>query len=438
MMAKKTLILGAGVTGLAAGMVSGFPVYEAEDSPGGICASYYVRAGSKERLTHSPGDGEAYRFENGGGHWIFGGDPEIPALIETLTPVKRYTRKSSVYFWSRNLYVPYPLQNNLRFLPEKIKNQAVTEIRESPKSFKTMREWLHVNFGQTLCELFFDPFHRCYTAGLYETIAPQDMQKSPVDIPSVIEGAKGETRPAGYNISFVYPASGLDQLIQKMAERCHLSFGKRVRKIDTKEKEIYFEDHFVEAYDQVISTLPLNRMVEMTGLRLNAKPDPYTPVLVLNIGAVRGDHCPAVHWIYNPDAKSGFHRVGFYSNVDPSFLPVSSRESNGRVGIYVERSFEGGAKPSDEEIEIYSANVIRELQEWGFIGDTEVVDASWVDVAYTWSWPDSGWRGEAVTKLQNAGIRQLGRYGMWKFQGTADSIKDGLSIAVGKPAAGFR
>ncbi len=60
----EALILGGGVTGLAAGYASGVPVCEARPEPGGLCASYYASAG---------GAGHAYRFEVGGGHWIFGG-----------------------------------------------------------------------------------------------------------------------------------------------------------------------------------------------------------------------------------------------------------------------------------------------------------------------------------------------------------------------------
>jgi hypothetical protein len=34
-----TVILGGGVTGLAAGIASGFPIYERDASAGGICSS---------------------------------------------------------------------------------------------------------------------------------------------------------------------------------------------------------------------------------------------------------------------------------------------------------------------------------------------------------------------------------------------------------------
>jgi len=36
------------MTGLAAGIASGLPVYEAGERPGGICSSYYVRPGEAE------------------------------------------------------------------------------------------------------------------------------------------------------------------------------------------------------------------------------------------------------------------------------------------------------------------------------------------------------------------------------------------------------
>src|SRR5207302_467393 len=67
--ADQRLILGAGVTGLGAGIASQWPVYEASAVSGGICASYYIAPNSGQRLYAAPADGGAYRFEIGGGHW---------------------------------------------------------------------------------------------------------------------------------------------------------------------------------------------------------------------------------------------------------------------------------------------------------------------------------------------------------------------------------
>jgi len=416
------------MTGLAAGFASGLSVFEASEAPGGICSSYYVRPGDEERLMDAPIDGGAYRFEIGGGHWIFGGDPAVLHFISRCCPVKRYARLSSVYFHKRNLYVPYPIQNHLRFLGGETAERALAEMADQQGPFRTMKEWLRKNFGPTLSNLFFYPFNESYTAGLYDRIAPQDAYKSPVNLSLAIQGALNETSPAGYNATFVYPDDGLNVLAQRMSEQCPVQHGKRAVQIDTGSNELFFDDGSAVPYEALISTLPLNKVVDMASISVGLESDPYTSVVVLNIGAIRGDQCPNDHWLYTPDTTSGFHRVGFYSNVDPSFLPLSARGAKDRVSIYVETAYVGGKKPSDREIARYSRNVVDELQDWGFVRDAEVIDPTWIDVAYTWSWPGSVWRQKALEMLQDHGIYQVGRYGRWVFQGIADSIRDGLLV----------
>lgn len=428
----RNLILGAGMTGLAVGWASGLPVYEAESIPGGICSSYYLFPGQSSRIYSSPDDKEAYRFEIGGGHWIFGGDPTVLRFIRSLSPVKSYMRRSAVFFSKQELYVPYPIQNHLGYLDKEIAKKALEEIMVAQRgNAKTMSDWLEQSFGQTLTQLFFAPFHEKYTAGLWTRIAPQDAYKSPVNPSIVTQGAFNKTPPAvGYNVTYIYPEEGLNTLAGRMAKRCHINYEKKVARINPAQKEISFHDGSCAKYDNLISTLPLNRIMEMAALEIDCEPDCCTSVLVLNIGAKRGSKCPGEHWLYIPDSNSGFHRVGFYSNVDASFLPKSSQEENDRVSIYVERAYPGGEKPSDEEIALYSRTVVDELQSWKFIYEAETVDPTWIDVAYTWSWPNSNWRERALKSLDEEGILQVGRYGRWIFQGIAESIKDGFLVGA--------
>lgn len=425
------MILGAGITGLAAAWTSGFPVYEASENPGGICSSYYVRPGDHQRLHLGPEDGEAYRFEIGGGHWIFGGDSILLEFIKSLTPIKFYHRKSSVFFPEEKKYVPYPIQNHLAYLDTGLAVKAVEEMVNAPRSRpQTMVEWLTQSFGQTLAEKFFNPFHELYTANLYNRIAPQDAYKTPVDLELVIKGAFDKTPAVGYNATFVYPEKGLNVLALNMAERCKVHYGKRAVKISLNSKEVEFSDGSLVKYDTLISTLPLDVMLKMTGIALDMKPDPYTSVLVLNIGATKGQKCPDDQWLYIPRSKSGFHRVGFYDNVDVSFLPKSARDDHNRVSIYVEKAFKGGEKPSDNEIAAYARATAEELTDWGFIDKVEVNDPTWIDAAYTWSWPGSTWKNAAIKELEKHGIYQTGRYGRWVFQGIAASIKEGFLVGT--------
>ncbi|NIQ14122.1 MAG: protoporphyrinogen oxidase-like protein [Candidatus Dadabacteria bacterium] len=429
--ADNTLIIGGGVTGLAAGLVSKHQIYESKQVPGGICSSYYLKPGQTEPIFSVPEDEEVYRFEIGGGHWIFGGDPIILDFIRSLTPVKKYGRSSAVYFPDDELYVPYPLQNNLAYLGKDIASKAINEMISAPKRIpKTMEEWLEICFGKTLVEKFFAPFHELYTAGLWTTIAPQDAYKSPVNINAVIQGAFEQKPPeAGYNITYLYPERGLNDLAAKMADKCNINYGKKIVEINTQKKEVFFENGDGSKYEKIISTLPLNKALEVSNLnQLDEEPDSYSSVLVLNIGGVRGKKCPNEHWLYIPYSKSGFHRVGFYSNVDRSFMPKSAREENSKVSIYIERAYKNGEKPSDKAIKEYSNSVVEELKTWGFITEAETVHPTWIDVAYTWANRDSNWKNLAMSELEKNNIYQIGRYGRWIFQGIADSIKDGFFI----------
>ena len=421
------IILGAGITGLSAGVKSGFPIFEAGGMPGGLCSSYYMRPGAQNRLYEKPDDGEAYRFEFGGGHWIFGCSSELSNFLNKFVALKEYTRRSSVYFRQKNIYVPFPIQNNLRNLNRDIADRSLSEMGGEKRTFLTMKDWLRENFGPTLCDLFFFPFHERYTAGLFDRIAPQDTYKSPVDLSLVLKGASEKVSQVGYNVSFLYPKGGLNLLTSKFSEKCDIRYNKSANRIDPHHKVLSFEDSTWIPYDRIISTLPLNQTVKISGIELDAEPDPFTSVLVLNIGAERGPQCPDDHWLYIPDSGSGFYRIGFYTNVDPSFLPLSNRETNDKVGIYVEKAYPGGKKPSDSEIQEYVDHVLKELQDWNFIGNVEVSDYTWIEVAYTWSGPNSEWKQKALKALENHNILQIGRYGRWTFQGIAESIMEGLS-----------
>jgi protoporphyrinogen oxidase len=424
-MSGRIVVLGAGMTGLAAARASGGMAYEAEAAPGGICSSYHLAPGEPSRRgghDRAP----AYRFEIGGGHWIFGGDPATLALIESLAPARRYTRRSSVYFPDEKLFVPYPLQNHLRYLGSEVATRALAEMRAGGAGAVTMREWLVQSFGATLAERFFEPFHALYTGGLHARIAPQDGYKSPVNLDAAARGAVADAPPAGYNVTFLYPGDGLDALAARLLGTARVVYGRRAVSIDTTRREVVFADGSSAGYDHLISTLPLNRALELAGLDAGA-PDPHTSVLVLNVGAIRGGRCPQDHWVYVPRSRAGFHRVGFYSNVDPAFLPAAPRSAEPRVSVYVERAYAGGTRPDARQVAAYAADAVRELQDWGFIGEVEVLDPTWIDVAYTWAWPGSRWRETALRELEERGVRQVGRYARWTFQGIADSIRDGLA-----------
>ena len=419
-------ILGAGVTGLSTAQDSRVPVLEENDWSGGIVTSYYHAPAQEPSRLARP---DCYRFELGGGHWIFGGDHELLERLGRMTQLRLHERQATIYLPQLACEVPYPLQYHLYHLPPSLRERALGELL-SPRvpAGPTMRDWLHAQLGDTLCELFFFPFHELYTAGLFHAVAPRDAYKTPLDRDLILQGATAPTPGAGYNRQFAYPVSGLDALISAMAARCEVQYECAVREVDTGRHLLALESGRTLQYDAVVSTIPLNRMASMAALSVGPS-DPSTAVLVINLGARRGARCPDAHWVYVPVSHAGFHRVGIYSNVDRGFLPAAARESGDRVAMYIEKAYRDGERPSPAEVARVCDATVRELQEWGFIEEPEVVSPTWIDVAYTWRLPSSKWAERAVRSLRDAGIHSTGRYGKWRFQGIADSIRDGLRAA---------
>ena len=428
-------IVGGGVSGLAAGIASGASIYESQPWPGGICATYYVEPVSGRRSPTPPEDGNAYRFEVGGGHWIWGADPVVWRLFKSMVEWRTYVRRAAVFLPSRDLIVPYPLQYHLRYLGQRTGAAALREMeaaRSRGNEPRTLADWLKASFGDTLCELFFGPFHNLYTAGLWKEVAAPDEAKSPADLRLAAEGLVSANERAGYNAEFHYPIRGLDSLVQRMATACRLHVNRTVAGINVERSVVRFADGAEQGFHRVLSTLPLSTAMKVADLKLPEESDPFTSVIVINIGAGRGPACPDAHWMYVPASRSGLHRVGFYGNVDSTFLPASYREE--RTSLYVEIARRGGDRPNAAELSRICRSVVGELTEWGWIRDTEIVDPTWVEVAYTWTRPGSRWRARALAELEASGVLQVGRYARWETrvqeQGIAQSVRSGLAAGV--------
>jgi protoporphyrinogen oxidase len=371
-------------------------------------------------LDHEPDDQEAYRFEVGGGHWIFGGDEATLAELERRRELRVYERCASVRIGDLDVTTPYPLQAHVDRLGSQTRDRVAREMSTANGSSgppATLGAWLDASFGETLCGVFFRPFHDRYTAGLTDRIAPQDPYKSPTP---------GQQ---GYNATFRYPVGGLDVLARDLASECDVRYGQAVATIDPDRRTVVLGDGTEHRYGRLLSTLPLDRALAMAGVAIGEPADPHTSVLVVNVGGARGGSCPTCHWQYEPDSRAGFHRVGFYSNVEPAFLPASRRDGS-HVSMYVEHAFLGGSAPRPAEVTALTDATVRELIDRDYLATVDVVHPSWVDVAYTWRWPGSSWRESALQALADAGITQIGRYGRWEFQGIAESIREGFTAGA--------
>lgn len=423
-MKTRNYILGAGITGLCTGLVSGAKVFEAQNMPGGSCLSYYIRPKETQRRFEAPANGDAYRFSCGMKHMLFSDDPHVLRFCMNVEKMKPLAKRSSVFFSTGNEYIPCPIQNHLRFLHRKTAMKAIEEISSARGRFTTMKEWLEDSFGKTLCELFFYSYTDALTSGFYPGILPLENIHPKCILPHVLEGAFQQSDANEEKAFSYYPEKGMDAFLSKLAMRVDVEYGREVVEIDVSKKIIHFKDGTALPYHQLVSTLPLHRMMELTGLQPGSPPHPYVRLLILNLGGQRGLRCPYDHWLFVPDSKSGFHELGFYSNADPAFLP-KNREK-GRVSLYAAKSFPPDAGKNKEMIEEYVSQAVSELTSWEFIYQVEVQDILWRDPGYPFRSPHTLWAEESIRMLASCDIVCAGAYGRWTNLNTSGCIRDGM------------
>jgi protoporphyrinogen oxidase len=426
-----TIILGAGMSGLGAALALRAPVYEAESRPGGVCHSFYVDEHGSPRDPARQDVSDCFRFEPAGGHWLFGAEGAASSRLSRFARFKSYTRRAAAFFPEQDWLIPFPIQEHLHGFDTALKKRILGELLAEDTNDdtpRTLQRWLLRHFGPTLCSLFFFPFNERYTAGLYDRIAPQDAYKSPIERSRIIAGAERAGTSAGYNAGFRYPEGGLDGLVRKLAAASQVHCDQRVESIDTERRVLHFAGGPSLPYRELVSSIPLDRMLRLCDADEVQRADPTSAVLVVNVAAEAGPRRPPYHWLYISEAASGMHRVGFYDQVDSAFLPAHRRL--GVVSLYAERSYPGGRSPSSAEIAKACGAIIDELRAWDFIRAPIVACSTFTDPAYTWSWPGSTWVDDSLPRLARSGIRQIGRYGTWHFQGMADSFEQGFHTGV--------
>ncbi|HEY8380298.1 MAG TPA: FAD-dependent oxidoreductase, partial [Nannocystis sp.] len=423
------VVLGAGLTGLSAAYHSRHPVLlvEREDRVGGHARS--VRR-----------DGFVFDVT---GHWLHLRDPAIRALVEGLFAPGELTtvaRRTCVY--SHGVLLPYPFQANLHGLPLPVVQECLTgyvEAREraargapEPRTFVGFAE---ARFGVGIARHFFVPYNRkLWGEHLDHLTAEWVSRYIPIpDTAQVIGGAIGLPQEGlGYNASFVYPtAGGIDALPERiraaLAARpdVELRLACAVEEVDVVRRRIKLQDDpDWRSYDALVSTIPLPELVR----RISGAPaDVRDAAAALRhlrwrwLDIAVGAPVPATyHWVYVPEPRFPFFRVGVYSNAVPGMAPP------GCASLYVELNERTG--PID------LPGVLAGLVEIGALrapGDVRFVEVRELEHAYVVF--DAAWaaaRGRILTWLEGHRIHSCGRYGGWTYNGMEDCLIAGRDAAA--------
>jgi protoporphyrinogen oxidase len=421
------LIVGAGLAGLSAAYHlrdRPYLLVEQQSEVGGLCRS--IREGG-------------FTFDYTG-HLLHMRRPEIRALVFDLLRESEFVkihRRSGIY--SHGTYTDYPFQVNTHGLPKWVIRDCVmgfAETLQHPLRVEddvSFHDWALATFGNGICRHFMFPYNRklfrtdldAVTADWVSWSIPKPTWKD------VVRGAQGTNQSAfGYNPSFLYPAAaGIDHLPRAFLPHLRsLRLGTAVVAIATGERLATLSSGETVSYSKMISTMPLPKLI---GRMTDAEPEleafgrsaRYVSVLNLNLG-FDAPSPRAYHWVYFPEDRFPFYRVGIYSNLSAASVP------SGTSAFYVEISCLPGDEPDVAALTQESA---RALVEVGLVPSRARL--CWqraVHIPYGYVVHDRARRdflAAALGRLEQLGILSVGRYGAWEYSAMEDALWHGRMAA---------
>lgn len=421
------VILGAGLTGLSTAYhleqngCFDYALFEQDTTTGGLC-----RTVSK--------DGFTFDYT---GHLLHINDDYFRTFIERVVGFENFntiTRRSFVY--SEKTYTPYPYQVNLHGLPLEtivacIEGYVARKKRStSPKNF---RDWVLTHFGAGFGKHFFYPYQeKIFDYPIEKLSASWTGRFVPqTSLAQLLSGALSEPREQiGYNAQFFYPKQGgtafwVNKLAEQLLNPIHTQH--RAVKIDARKQIVYFENGHQEPYEQLVTTLPLDCMldllVEPTTLTVKSARNKLlcTSVHNFNLG-IRGNISDK-HWIYFPEKQFPMYRIGFSHNLAHSMAPENHSLIYGEVGFLNkdasfrhERTEEAVAKTC-ALLNINPEDI--KLRHDIFIKHAYVVFNAWRDAHLP----------TILTRLTEHAIHSIGRYGAWKYSSMQEGLLDGKYTA---------
>ncbi len=433
---RRVVIVGAGLTGLSAAWHLAqrgvhAAVLEQDAEPGGACRTLAK-------------DGFAFDIT---GHLLHLARPESEALLAALgvrRSLHNHRRRAGVAL--AGTVTPYPIQINTARLPREVRRDCLlgfveARLREAEARGRdgqaqtapetTFAEWAHARFGAGFARHFFLPYNRklfCTDPADLTTEWVGRYVPSPA-LADVVEGAFGLYRkPVGYNSTFLYPRRGGIRLLADAfaAAVPTLRLATRVREVHLKRREVVLDSGERVGWSSLVATLALTHLVELTAdpsPEVQAAASRLRAVAVVNVNlGVRGPAPRREHWLYVPEERFPFYRVGLPSNHGNLAPP-------GCHSLSVEVSVPAGARVPAGLVE----RCLSGLEELGLLrrrSDVLTVARARLDPAYVIF--DRA-RRDAVAELRGAyraaGVWTAGRWAEWKYSTMEDAFWDGAAVA---------
>lgn len=432
-MDKKIVIIGSGPTGLGAACrlqelgYNNFLLFERNNYSGGLASSFVDEKGFTWDI---------------GGHVIFSHYKYVDGLFDVLLKEEWVKHKREAWIWFKNKFIPYPFQNNIKYLSNEDILKCLLGILDSSerkkKRLKNFKEWILSTFGEGIADLFMIPYN-------YKVWAcpPENMSYSwigervaVIDLKKILTNIYLDKNDSnwGPNNFFRFPLKGgtgaiYKRLFEKIEEK-RIFLNHNLIKINTKNKIIEFENGRKEKYDILINTIPLDKFLLISDINNKSAVEKLmhssTHVIGLGVKGNPNEKLKTKCWIYFPEDNCPFYRATIFSNY--SNFNVPDIKNNWSLLLEV----------SESKYKKVNKNTIIEETIQGAI-NTKLIEDRKNIISIWYHFEEYGYpvptieRDSAlriIKRLEEKDIYTRGRFGAWKYEvGNMDhSIMQGVEL----------
>lgn len=409
---KKTIILGAGISGISAAYhlkkngLSG-KIYEKNNSWGGLCDNFEITGFRFDKFIHLSFTHSEYVKS------LFGESSEI--IKHLPNPINYY----------KGHWIKHPAQNNLYPLDVQEKIKIIKEFVElkfmgTTDNIENYEQWLKAQYGNYFSENFAMKYTEKYwtlPASNLETKWVGNRMYKP-NLEEVLEGAMSQETPNTYYAQEMrYPTiGGYKSFLNGMAKECDINLNKEALLIDVSKGSVIFSDGTSKDYGKLISSIPLPEICKIIknipkDVLEASKKLKYTSGALISIGFNKEINMKNL-WMYIYDEDIETSRIYSPSIKSPNNTPFGCSSIQGEV-------YFSGDKPLnfndlDELLESEIENYIRMgLFNKEDIAVKDIRIEKYANIIFNHDVYKN--RKIVLDYLNEIGIISIGRFGEWEY-----------------------
>lgn len=421
MIEVENLVLGAGISGLAAGqklkeLSKEYLILEQGNSYGGLCDNFEI---------------DGFRFDRFV-HFSFAKETDVRKFFDQVDFYRHIPNPYNYYY---GLWIKHPAQNNLFPLSNDEKEKILWDMKNRPnleqKNIENYEQWLRVQFGN----YFAEHFPMLYTKK-YWGVEAKDLETKWVgdrvyqpSMEEILDGMKTNETPITYYAKEMrYPKiGGFKSFLKLFANEENIRYRQAVISIDTENKIIRTNDNEYH-YDTLYSSIPLTEYPTLLNISndkiLNAISNLHcTSGYIVSLG-MKGDLIKKDLWDYIYDEDILPARIYSPSEKSPDNVP------EGYCSIQAEIYYRDDQVPNVSK-ELILEDVIRQLDKAHIIDKSKLVVKDirfekYANVIFDKKIYTN--RKIVINYLRKMGICPIGRFGEWAYLWTNQSFLSGYNI----------